>query len=385
MSNGPDDFRTRLIAHAKTAVERAGRAATEAATNQYLVMPFVQLLGYDPLDPDEIIPEAHASFSEKFRNRVDFAICQNHIPVIAMESKKVGTLGEAHRGELKGYFNAVATVKLGILTDGLTFQLFTDTNAENMMDDEPFAVVDLSQVAQELVDPHALDALNRLRKGTFDPANVGSDARRKMNVTAYASAIERSLTAPDERFIRVMMDLAGVDGRRTTRLMEEHGALLREAAETVLDRKILERVGFAERSDLVRMRAEAPAATPVVIEPGPEEAAPPAESGVVTTAMEQEVFDYVRTRLPFLIERNEGMFRALANVRSVDHKTVFCVYYKQERKGKLFDFRETVGSPRLRFAFAAPEGAPSISTDSIQEIDAALLAAFNARAAEMGA
>jgi predicted type IV restriction endonuclease len=379
------DFRERLIAHAKVAVERAGRAATEAATNQYLVMPFVQLLGYDPLDPDEIIPEAHASFSEKFRNRVDFAICQNHIPVIAMESKKVGTLADAHRGELKGYFNAVATVKLGILTDGLTFQLFTDTNAENMMDDEPFAVVDLNQIAQELVDPHSLDALSRLRKGTFDPANVGADARRKMNLTAYAAAIEKSLQTPDERFVRLMMDLAGVDGRRTTRLVEEHGTLIREAAETVLDRKILERVGFAERSDLVRMRAEAPPATAVIIETGPEEPTPPMESGVVTTATEQAVFDYVRTRLPFLIDRNESAFQALRHVRSVDHKTVFCVYYKQERKGKLFDFRETVGSPRLRFQFASPEGGPAINTDSLEDIDSALLAAFNGRVSEMGA
>jgi hypothetical protein len=102
-----EDFKNRLIAHAQVAIDRAGRSQSEAATQQYLVLPFVQLLGYDPLNPDEVIPEAHASFSEKFKNRVDYAICIDREPAIAVECKCVGRLSEANRGELKGYFNAV--------------------------------------------------------------------------------------------------------------------------------------------------------------------------------------------------------------------------------------------------------------------------------------
>jgi hypothetical protein len=376
MSN---EFRTRFVSHAQLAVERAGRAQTEAATNQYLVLPFFQLLGYDPLDPDEVVPEAHASFSDKFKNRVDFAICQDKTPVIAVESKKVGALVEANRGELKGYFNAVASVKLGILTDGLTFQLFTDTSAENMMDDEPFAVVDLAEAARDQVDANALDALMRLRKGTFDPANVGADARRKMHVAAYADALQRVLANPDERFVRVMMDVASIEGRRTSRMMEEHAPLVREAADTMLDRKILERVGFADRSDLVRIPAESPAPVEAATQP-----AAPIESGVVTTATELQVLEYVRTRLPFLIERDEDLFRKLSNIRSVDHKTVFCVFYRQERKGKLFNFTEGTRGARFRFEFVTPEGAGWVTTDTLSDIDAPLLAAFTARAQELG-
>ena len=67
-----EEFRSALIAHAQAAVDRAVRAQSEAATQQYLVLPFLQLLGYNPLDPDEVIPEAHASFSDKFKNRVDY-------------------------------------------------------------------------------------------------------------------------------------------------------------------------------------------------------------------------------------------------------------------------------------------------------------------------
>ena len=381
-----DDFRARLVAHAQIAVDRAGRAQTEAATNQYLVLPFFQLLGYDPLDPDEVVPEAHASFSDKFKNRVDFAICQDKTAVIAVESKKVGALVEANRGELKGYFNAVATVKLGILTDGLVFQLFTDTGAENMMDDEPFVTVNLGDVAREQIEPHALDALVRLRKGTFDPANVGADARRKMHVAAYTEALDRILSAPDERFIRLMMDVASIEGRRTGRAVEEHGALVREAAESMLDRKILQRVGFAERGDLVRVRGEqqAAAATQPDAATLPAPAAAPGESGVVTTDVEAAVFAHVRGRLPFLIERDEALFAKLEHLRAVDHKTVFCVCYKQERKGRIFNFREGSKSPHYRFEFAGPDGSVTVDTDDLAEIDGPLLAAYMARVQDMG-
>lgn len=376
-----DDFRTRLVAHAALAVDRAARAQSEAATNQYLVLPFFQLLGYDPLDPDEVVPEAHASFSDKFKNRVDFAICQEKTPVIAVESKKVGALVEANRGELKGYFNALASVKLGILTDGLVFQLYTDTGAENMMDNEPFVVIDLTEVARDQVETNALDALMRLRKGTFDPANVGADARRKMHVAAYADALQRVLAAPDERFVRVMMDVANIEGRRTSRMVEEHAPLVREASDAMLDRKILERVGFADRSNLVRIPEPPPSAVPPEASPEPS---PAGEMGVVTTEAEMQVFDYVRTRLPFLIERDEDLYQKLTGIRCVDHKTVFCVFYRQERKGKLFNFTEGTRGSRYRFEFVAPEGAGWVNTDNLSDIDGPLLAAFTARAQELG-
>jgi hypothetical protein len=328
-----------------------------------------------------VIPEAHASFSDKFKNRVDYSISVNGQPAIAIECKKVGTLIEANRGELKGYFNAVPSVKLGILTDGLVFQLYSDTVAENMMDDEPFAAVDLSEAAREQIDPTAFDALCKLRKGVFDPAFVGADARRRIYTAQYTDALDRMLTAPDERFIRTLMDIARIEGRRTTRLVEEHAPLIRDAAGALLDRKILERVGFADRKDLVKMRTEA---IPTVTEAeGIDSPVAPAEMGVVTTDVELMVLDYVRTRLPFLVGGDETLFSKLQHVRPVDHKTVFCIYYRQERKGRLFNFREGRG-PRYRFDFSGTAAAVTIDTDDISDIDAPLLAAFKQRVQELG-
>ncbi len=376
------DFRAALVAHAQTALDRAGRAQTEAATQQYLIIPFIQILGYDPLDPDEVVPEAHASFSDKFKNRVDYAICQGGQAVIAIECKKVGTLNEANRGELKGYFNAVPTVKLGILTDGLVYQLFTDTGLENMMDDEPFAVVDLNQVAQEQVGETELDALMRLRKGTFDPANVGTDARRKIYLGTYVDVLGRIFAQPDERFVRTMLDMAGIEGRRTNRMLEEHTPIIRDAVQALLDRMILARVGFADRKDLVKVPPE-PVVPSAAAPETPAAAPPPDESGIITTETELEVHDYVRRRLPFLIAGDEELFQRLQHLRPVDYKTVFSIYYRQERKGKLFNFWEGK-EPRYRFEFVALGAGNHLQTDHLPDIDAPLLAAFKQRVQELG-
>lgn len=377
-----EDFRARLIAHAQTSLDRAGRALTEAATNQYLVLPFFQLLGYDPLNPDEIIPEAHASFSDKFKNRVDFAICKGAEPVIAVESKKVGTLTEANRGELKGYYNAVPSVKLGILTDGLVWQLYTDTGLENMMDDQPFVTIDLSEVAQERVQENALDALLKLRRDAFNPADVGADARRRLYTASYVAALESNFDAPGEPFVRLFLDMARIDGRRTTRLIEEHTPIIADAIQTVLDRRLLARVGFADRQDLVRVQATPQVETAPVASPTPEAPAEPRkeDSGVVTTETERAVFEHVRTRLAFLVGGDEEAFSRLRHLFPVDYKTVFAVCYKQERKGKLFSFWEGQ-SPRYRFEFT---GGETVQTDNLQDVDAQLLAAYRARITELG-
>ena len=375
-----EEFKNRLLVHARTVVDRAGRAQSEEATKQFLILPFLQLLGYDPLDPDEVVPEADASFSDKFKNRVDYAISKEGVPVMAVEAKKVGSLSEANRGELKGYYNAVPTVKLGILTDGLIFQLFSDTEEENLMDNEPFAVIDLTQVAQEQITDDAFDALLKLRRGTFDPADIGADARRKIYISEYVSVLERLFNDPDEPFVRVLMDIAGIEGRRMPRLLEEHTLYISEAMNAFFDKKLLERVGFADRDDIVKVPTPDSEPTPPVQETslGQREAEGPS---IVTTEAERQVYDYVKQRLPFLIAHDDDLFRKLENVYFRDYRGIFAVSYKQDRKGRLFNFR---AGAETKYRFDFPETGETVATDTFSDVDEKLLDIFMKRVEELG-
>lgn len=377
-----EDFKTQLVDFARTAVSRAERVGSEEAAKQYLVLPMFQFLGYDPLNPDEIIPEAAASFSEKFKNRVDYAICIGSEPVMAVECKKTGDLSDGHRGELKGYFNAVQTVKLGVLTDGLRYELFSDTDSENMMDSDPFVTVDLADVARERVTDQALDALQKLRKGTFDPADVGADAKRRIFIARYVDALEANFQEPSEAFERTMMDLADVDGRRTSKLIEEHAPILKEAFQTFLDRKILERVGFASRQDIVKVQqASAVSPGPDLTKDSAEEEEREPRSGIITTETELAVFEHAKNRLAFLVD-DEQLFRKVQELTFVDKKTTFIVYYKQERKGRLFSYRD---GPHGEYRFEFSTDGETLETDDLFSIDGPLLESFKAAVGGMDA
>lgn len=377
-----EDFEQSIMGHAKAIVQRADKATNEEGTKLFLILPFFELLGYDARDPDEVFPEDDASFSDKFKNHVDYSIYLGGKPVIGVEAKKVGNITNATRGELKGYFNAVSSVKLGILTDGVTYQLYSDTDSPNMMDDEPYATIDFAQIAEGQLAKDTVDALANLRKGVFRPEDVGTEARRKIYIASYAEALEEMFKNPDRELARTMMDLVGVKGHKSPALVSEHTTLLSEAMQIFFDKKLLERVGFAEREDLVRVAA--PATPHTHLEESSEDTEVPPEdsdsSGVVTTEAELLVFDYVRHRLPFLIDRNEELFQALEHVSCKDRKTVFNVFFKRERAGRLFAFAEVSGG----YKFSFPTSGVEISTGDFSDIDDELLKSFMQRFSELG-
>lgn len=380
-----EEFKKRIIEHSEKALKLADKAETEAATQQYLIMPLFHILGYDPQNPDEIVPEAHASFADKFKNRVDYAIYKEKEPVIAVESKKVGRLSEATKGEMKGYFNAVPSVKLVILTDGLIYQLYSDTGKENMMDDEPFVTINLKEIAEDRIPENVFDALLKLRQDTFDPADVGADAQRKLHVAAYLDTLEQTFKQPSELFVRVMMDLAGIEGKKTGKLVAEQTSAIEEAMSIFFDKRLLERVGFADRQDLVKMAGvDAVTATEVAEEPADSQNEGDSVTNhpkVVTTDAERRVFEYAKHRLSFLIDRDESLFKKLDHVFMKDYKTTFTVNYKQGRKGRLFNFQEGK-SPKYQFEF--PENETNIHTDNLSDIDDELLRVFMQRVNELG-
>ena len=101
MSPELEEFRQRVLAHAKVAAGRAPRVDSEAKVNASLVQPFLTALGYDIGNPDEVSPEHHADFADKYQNKVDFAILHQGVPVIALESKRVGASKKNDIGQLR--------------------------------------------------------------------------------------------------------------------------------------------------------------------------------------------------------------------------------------------------------------------------------------------
>lgn len=62
-----------LAQRARHALE-ADLLQTEEAAKHTLVLPFLQALGYDPFDPETVVPEYTADFGIRAGEKVDYAI-----------------------------------------------------------------------------------------------------------------------------------------------------------------------------------------------------------------------------------------------------------------------------------------------------------------------
>jgi predicted type IV restriction endonuclease len=344
-------------------VSRAGQCTNEEATKQFLIMPFIAALGYNVFDPDEVHPEHHADFSERNKNRVDYAIMREGNPVIAIEAKTVGTEISKERGQLRGYFNACPTIKLGILTDGIIFECFADTDEPNMMDPTPFLTFCVEDVANGTADERVLQGIQGLTKAHFDPANMGAEARRKLIQGKFIDLLGKWHKEPSESLVKTMLSESDFQARQTAKVVEECTDLAKSAFKLFIDQKLLERVGL-NKSDEEAEEKTIPAVQEEIN-----------TSGIITTEDELEAFEYAKRRLAFMVDNDEE-FAAINDILWQDYQTTFKVFYKKPKAGALFNY-STKADGTMVFFF--PTSEQTIETNNIADIDEQLLEAFKQR------
>ena len=371
-----EDFRQRLLAHSKVAVMRVARCDNEAKTNAYLVQPFLAVLGYDVGNPDEVSPEHHADFSEKYQNKVDYAILSNGSPVIAVESKRTGSTMKDDRGQLRSYFNACPTVKLGILTDGIKFELYADSDKPNMMDEFAFIRLDLEELAKNAtIDDNTLGGIAAIRSGLFNPQDVGAEAKRKILFESIVSMMRQMKTEPTDDFIRFVLTTPTVGskiGKVTQKVVDANREGIQTAMEAFVAQEALSRFGFSPK-DVMRAAAEAPTSIIPVL---PPPVAEPEIDGAAPSDRELAAFEYAKNRLFFLV-KEEALFSEVSKIAIKKNKNSMRVFLHRPNNGSIFDYREPrSGAPILQF--------PGLENVEIEftpsaKLDDCLLKAFKRR------
>lgn len=368
-----DEFRLKVRVFAERAVNLASRCTNEESTKLFLILPFLNFLGYDDRNPDEVCPEHGADFSEKYKNRVDFAILKNEKPVIAIECKTVGMALKDERGQLRSYFNAAPTVKMGVITDGLIYEFYADSDEPNMMDLSAFLVLDLREIAKGKIENSIDEGLRSLQKNSFDPENIGAEAKRKLIFQNLIQQIARLAEEPNEQFVRMLLQNAGLSHIRS-KALTEYIDLTRSAFREFVSIRILQRLDLPTKG----LETEK---TLIAIDTATVDSATKGEDGIITTDVEIEVYHYVKRRLSFLVT-DDNLFDEISNIEYRDYKGKFVVYYKKERAGRIFDFTEG-GRKKYTFDFGQFLGG-EVSTDKLTDIDIALSAVFAKRVAELG-
>ncbi|MBL8882121.1 MAG: hypothetical protein JNL45_03595 [Hyphomicrobium sp.] len=360
----PNELRAGLLALAKRSVSIMTACTNEESTKLYLVLPFIGLLGYDYANPYEVYPQHAADVDPASRNKVDFAILRDGVPVIAIESKQVGADLEESREQLRQYFNTLADVKLGILTNGILFELFVDSAEPNAMDAEPFLTIDLETIARAGVSEEAIETLISATKGTYDPETIAEAAHIQLVKKRLRTVFIEEAKGPSEEFCRFALERIGLKNVRKVAIERYYAPMIRNAFDESLILPVVDRLraqhGMESRGGAMPIHQLG--------------------QRIETTERELEIVAYVRRRLAYLAQ-TEAEFDAIQNVRYKDYVGKLVVYYDRERRGRLFDYIEGADGYD-KYIFPDPIG--EILTNNVLEIDTALKTVFAARVKELG-
>lgn len=256
---------------------RARTDLGEEATKTAVVLPFLNALGYDIFNPNEVHPEFTADVGVKKGEKVDYAVLMDGKVEIIVEAKPFScALQDAQYSQLYRYF-AVTDARIALLTNGAEYWFFTDIDAPNKMDERPFF-----KFVLDAYDDGDLRELGKFAKAQFSIDQVRSTAASLKYTRLAAQYLAEQMADPDDEFVR-FVGKAFYDGNLTAKVVER----LKPNVKRAFDDLIRSRV----RSKLEAALGNA--------EPEPEavdeaSALDAASGGVVTTEEELQAFYIVR-------------------------------------------------------------------------------------------
>lgn len=174
----------------------------EEATKTALVLPLLQVLGYDVFDPMEVYPEFTADVPEVKGEKVDYAIMRDNKPILLIECKSVGENLDKpqHKAQLRRYFH-VTHARFGVLTNGISYCFFTDIERENVMDSKPFFEFNMLD-PQEL----AIAELHKFSKSIFNPDYLRDNASDLKYTSEIKKIIAEQFAEPSSEFVKFFLD-----------------------------------------------------------------------------------------------------------------------------------------------------------------------------------
>lgn len=254
-------FEHDLRAFAEQAAAKTKHISTEEATKSALIVPFLRVLGYDDANPTEVIPEHAADVGDKKDWKVDYALCPvaaDPRPAIIIECKSwQHEPTEQHVTQLGRYF-PFTTARFGILTNGLTYQFYTDVTQPNNMEKVPFLEIDLTQLSET-----AIQELERFTKAQFQLDQAVARAEQLHYTRVVHQQFAAYYTTPDEAWVGYFADQV-TDKRNTPALRRQFTPIVHEAFHQFVNAQIVHRLTHQTRGLAPLSSAALPAPDPAL-------------------------------------------------------------------------------------------------------------------------
>ena len=200
---------------------------TEEATKTSIVLPFLQALGYNPFDLNEVVPEFHADVGTKKQDKVDYAIMRDGKPEMIIECKCYGSnLDNSHVDQLFRYFTAT-DARLAILTNGMDYHVHAAFDEVNKMDLSPFFKFKLTR--EDLLNAAMVSRIEKLHKDHYNyPRLANMGIRLKAENLVY-EWLNQQRTDPSDDFIKfVLKEIPIKEKKVTSSLTKEYKPIIQK-------------------------------------------------------------------------------------------------------------------------------------------------------------
>lgn len=271
----------KLSSLSSRAKEQSSLITSEEATKTSLIMPFLSILGYDPFNPAEIVPEFTADVGTKKKEKVDYAIRHNEVISILIECKPLDSdLSDADYSQLYRYFGCTDT-RFAILTNGIEYRFYTDLEESNKMDSKPFFTFFLYDYTER-----DIEELKKFSRDSFDVNSILSTANRLKYTNLAKKAIEESFKDTPEDFVKHLIGKV-YEGRQTRQVIDEFTPIIRAASKAFIQDQVAYRLkdalnfnGGSQSEDMIDTDSESQD-----------------EKGIITTQSEIDGYNIVRSIL----------------------------------------------------------------------------------------
>ena len=326
---------------------------SEEGTKHALVLPFLGALGYDVFNPREIDPEFRADVGTKPGEKVDYAVMDNGKPVMLIECKQAGASLAAARQytQLYRYFGATEA-RIAVLTNGIIYRFYSDLDAVNKMDEEPFLEVDLENPTAS-----ALEHLRQFAKG-FNVDQTVEAAAQIRYVSGMKAVLLKQYSEPDDDFVE-WLGKRVFTGRMTPNVKQRLTRLARRSFHEVMAEHVQGILSAAQTS------ASAPGESVDGGDPDTEVASEGdgEDRNIVTTAEELEGYEIVKDILRDVVSGERVTMR--------DRRSYCAILLDNNGRRQVcrFYFNTSVKRLALFDGSTSPEGSQLETRVDIQELN----------------
>jgi len=315
------DFIDKIKDFSERIVKLDSQIKTEEATKNAFIMPFIQILGYDVFNPNELVPEFTADIGIKKGEKVDYAIIIDNKPIILIECKCCGENLDKHNSQLYRYFS-VTKSKFAILTDGIIYKFFTDLEEPNKLDEKPFFIFNILNF-----DDNQVSELKKFHKSSFNMDIILSTAEELKYTREIKNILIKEYNNPSESFARFFISKIQ-DKRITQAILDKFLPITRKAFIQFINDLLNEKLKSVISDDIKNE---------IIIEETKNNDLDDSKTKIITTEEELESFYTIKAILRNIVDTKRIHYRDNASYFNIllDNnklKTICRLYFNSKQK-----------------------------------------------------